>query len=147
MNWLKSKFLVSVWVHQELSNVIAFLNLLLFEIKTDSLDFFLVCRRHGLDYTVTVSGCSSVRPSIPDISVSLVSDSPASQDQRGASTSDIDSSLTAVPVMVDSMRKLSSMSASSSLQSDTCDFQPPNVVVWSVDDFAWFYESKSVCVW
>ena len=85
---------------------------------------------------MSVSGCSSVRPSIPDISVSLVGDSRVSQDGGVVTTtiSDVGSSSTmAGPVMVDSMRKLSSVSASStlssSLQSDASDFQPPNVVV------------------
>ena len=76
-----------------------------------------------------------MRPSIPDISVSLVGDSRVSQDRRVVTTiSDVGSSSTmAGPGMVSSMRKLSSVSASStlssSLQSDASDYQPPNVVV------------------
>ena len=104
-------------------------------LKRTSKTFVLVCRRHGVDFTMAVSGCSSMRPSIPDISVSLVGDSRVSQDQRvvTATISDVSSSTMAGPVMVNSMRKLSSVSTSStlssSLLSDASDFQPPNVVV------------------
>ena len=84
------------------------------------------------------SSGSSQRPSVPDIHISLVGDSVSagnSKDQRKSSV--IAPSLTgdvARPVMVNSMRKLSSVSTtstiSSSLQSEGSDFQPPNVVVW-----------------
>ena len=93
-------------------------------------------RSHGVDGMVDSSGPSQ-SPSVPDIHISLVGDSVSagnSKDQRKSSV--IAPSLTgdvARPVMVNSMRKLSSVSTtstiSSSLQSEGSDFQPPNVVV------------------